>query len=93
MYVSVLYYDILYYPVRKNCKHIFLPLTLNSKPTSSFCSGTTSVVPACQCALKSTVGSLLAGVAREKGRRRIGVMPVALHWACNPVQTVPLFYY
>ena len=32
--------------------------------------------------------SLLAGAAREKGRRRIYVTPVALHAPCNPVQTV-----
>ena len=64
-----------------------VPSTLNSKPTP-FCSGTTEVVPACLCALQSTVGSLLAGAAREKGRRRIDVTAVPLHWAYNPVHTV-----
>jgi hypothetical protein len=33
--------------------------------TPPFCSGSTIVLPACLCALKSTVGSLFAGAARK----------------------------
>ena len=46
--------------VTGECKRILdstVPLTHNSR---SFCYGVTSVVPACQCYLKSTVGSLFA---------------------------------